>query len=383
MNSIPFVDLKAASDRLHGELEAAIAAVLNSGWYILGQEVSSFEDEFAKFLGVDHAVGVASGTDALLLALRAFEIGPGDEVITVSHTAVATVASIELSGAKPCFVDIDESTYTMDPGQLPLAITPRTKAIIPVHLYGQPADMDRIMAFARRHGLIVIEDCAQAHGALYAGKRVGSLGDAAAFSFYPTKNLGAIGDGGAVTTNRVEIAERLRLLRQYGWRERYISEIAGYNSRLDELQAAILRVRLRHLDAETEVRRQIAAHYQRELANTPVQLPPFVAGTEPVHHLFVIRHARRDDLQSYLAGSGIGTGIHYPVPVHLQPAYKGLGYQTGQLPVTESIASEILSIPMYPDLSLEHAELIARSISGFFNEAEAPLDAHGRLAIDS
>lgn len=365
MNTIPFIDLRAAYTRLQREIDEAVATVFESGWYILGEEVRSFEQEFAGFLGVDHVVGLGSGTDALVLALKAFGIGSGDEVITVAHTAVATVAAIELSGATPRLVDIDPQTYTLDPARLAEAITNRTHAIVPVHLYGQPAAMDPILSIARAHHLIVIEDCAQAHGARDQGRMVGTMGDAAAFSFYPTKNLAAIGDGGAVATNRSEIADRVRLLRQYGWRERYVSEVPGYNSRLDELQAAILRVRLRHLLAETELRRQIATEYVRELADLSLGLPELRQEASHVFHLFVVRHARRDALRSHLSSAGIGTGIHYPVPVHLQPAYHHLGYRRGDLPLTEAAASEVLSLPMYPDLSLDMARRVAVAIREF------------------
>ena len=368
MTAIPFVDLKAAYHRLQAEIDAAVARVLAGGWYILGPEVSAFETEFAAYLGVEHAVGVASGTDAVLLALRALGVGPGDEVITVAHTAVATVAAIELAGATPRFVDISPDTYTLDPAQLAAAITPRTRAVIPVHLYGAPADMDAILAVARAHGLLVVEDCAQAHGARYRGQMVGTLGDAAAFSFYPTKNLAALGDGGAVATNRPEVADRLRLLRQYGWRERYVSDVAGHNSRLDELQAAILRVRLRHLDAENEARRRLAARYDAALAGLPITLPIARPEDCPVYHLYVIRTAARDALAEHLRVQGIGTGVHYPVAVHRQPAYAHLGYGPGSLPATEAAAAEVLSLPMYPDLTEAAVDGVAGAIREYFGQ---------------
>ena len=363
--TIPFLDLAVAYRRLQPEIDAALGRVAAGGRYILGDEVAAFEGEFAAYLGRDHAVGVASGTDAVMLALRACGVGPEDEVITVSHTAVATVAAIELSGATPRLVDIDPATFTMDPAALAAAITPRTKAVVVVHLYGRPADMDAILPIARAHGLAVIEDCAQAHGARYRGRMVGTLGDAAAFSFYPTKNLAALGDGGAVVTDRPEVAERLRQLRQYGWRERYISETAGTNSRLDELQAAVLRVRLRHLDEENDARRRLAAAYDQALAGLPVTTPSARAGDHHVYHLYVIRSERRDALQAYLGRRGIGTAVHYPVPVHLQPAYTRLGYGPGSLPATEAAAHEILSLPLYPDLLPAAVDTVARAISGF------------------
>ncbi len=367
VETIPFVDLKAAYRRLQPEIDAAVATVLESGWYILGAEVAAFEEAFARYLGLPHVVGVASGTDAVLLALRACGIGVGDEVITVSHTAVATVAAIELCGAIPRLVDVEPGTLTLDPQALAKAVTGRTKAIIPVHLYGCPADMTPILTCAQEHGLAVIEDCAQAHGARYAGRQVGTLGDAAAFSFYPTKNLGAMGDGGAVATSRADVAERLRLLRQYGWRERYISDVPGLNSRLDELQAAILRVRLRHLDEENETRRRLAATYSDNLSGLPLQLPAVRSGDRHVYHLYAIRTARREELRAHLRERGIGTAVHYPVPVHLQPAYARLGYGPGSLPVTEDAARSLLSLPLYPDLPADAPATVAEAIAQFFN----------------
>ena len=369
--SISLVDLKAAYWRLQTEIDAATARVMSSGWYILGPEVAAFESEFAAYLGVEQAVGVASGTDAVLLALRALGIGPGDEVITVAHTAVATVAAIELAGATPRLVDIDAATYTLNPAQLAAAITSRTRAVVPVHLYGAPADMDAVLAVAHAHGLLIVEDCAQAHGARYRGRMVGALGDAAAFSFYPTKNLGALGDGGAVATNRPEVAERLRLLRQYGWRERYVSDVTGYNSRLDELQAAILRVRLRHLDAENTARRRLAARYDAALAGLPITLPTARADDRAVYHLYVIRTAARDALAAHLRARGIGTGVHYPVPVHRQPAYAHLGCGPGSLPATEAAAAEVLSLPMYPDLLPTAVDTIAAAIRDYYGATGA------------
>ena len=373
MTAIPLVDLKAAYHRLQAEIDAAVARVLAGGWYILGPEVRAFESEFAAYLGVEHAVGVASGTDAVLLALRALGVGPGDEVITVAHTAVATVTAIELCGAIPRLVDIDSVTYTLDPTHLAAAITPRTRAIVPVHLYGAPADLDAILAVARAHGLLVVEDCAQAHGARTRGRAVGTLGDAAAFSFYPTKNLGALGDGGAVATNRPEVAERLRLLRQYGWRERYVSDVAGTNSRLDELQAAILRVRLGHLEAENEARRRLAARYDAALAGLPIALPAARPADCPVYHLYVIRAAARDALAEHLRARGIGTGVHYPVPVHRQPAYAHLGYGPGSLPATEAAAAEVLSLPMYPDLTEGAVDTVAAAIRAYYTAVDGAI----------
>ncbi|MGB8225278.1 MAG: DegT/DnrJ/EryC1/StrS family aminotransferase, partial [Sedimentisphaerales bacterium] len=331
------------------EIDTAIRQVLDSGWYILGKEVKAFEEEFASYIGVGFGIGVGSGTDAIQLALRALKIGTGDEVITVSHTAVATVAAIEMTGAKAIMVDIEPDFYTIDPSKIKAAITPRTKAIIPVHLYGQPADLDPILKIARQHNLRVIEDCAQAHGAIYKNKRAGSFGDIACFSFYPTKNLGALGDGGMVVTNDSKLAERVEMLRQYGWKERYVSQFAGINSRLDELQAAILRVKLKHLDEDNSKRIHLADIYNRQLSDTDLILPRQRENSSHIYHLYVIRSSRRDKLLSYLKEKGIGAAVHYPVPVHLQPAYNH-----GQnLEWTEHITKEILSLPMYPELSTE------------------------------
>lgn len=361
--NIPFIDLSAEYRALQAEIDTAVARVLAGGWYILGQEVAAFEAEFAAYCGAAHAVGVASGTDALLLALRALEIGPGDEVITVSQTAVATVTAVTLSGAAPVLVDVEPDFYTLDAAQLTQAITPRTKAIIPVHLYGQPANLDAILALAQQHGLYVIEDCAQAHGALYKGRRVGSFGHLAAFSFYPTKNLGAVGDGGAVVTQDAGLAQRLRWLRQYGWQERYISALEGYNSRLDELQAAILRVKLRYLDTANAQRRTLAQAYQQQLAGLPLMLPQERPLTEHVYHLYVLQSGARDALQAHLHANGVGTAVQYPVPIHRQPAYAHL---RARLPVTEALAGRILSLPMYPYLPADHLASVCQAVTNFF-----------------
>jgi dTDP-3-amino-3,4,6-trideoxy-alpha-D-glucose transaminase len=355
--SIPFLDLAADYLELKAEIDTAVTRVLGSGRYILGSEVAAFETEFAAYCGVNHAVGVASGTDALLLALRALGIGPGDEVITVAHTAVATVSAIELSGATPVFVDVEAAAGTLDPALLPAAITGRTRAVVPVHLYGQPANLAAILAIAREQKIAVVEDCAQAHGATFHGRRVGSWGDLGAFSFYPTKNLGALGDGGAVVCNDSGLAERLQTLRQYGWRERYISEVAGYNSRLDELQAAVLRVKLRHLDERNATRRRLAALYNEHLAAGLI-LPQEQPATGHVYHLYVVQSPQRERLQATLNEKGVGTAVHYPVPVHLQPAYRHLGYEPGSLPVTERLAQQVLSLPLYPQLTSGHVTMV-------------------------
>ena len=347
------------------EIDAALRRVLDSGRYILGEEVRQFEAEFAAYIGVGHAVGVGSGTEALHLALVACGIGPGDEVITVAHTAVATVAAIELAGAVPVLVDIEPDYFTLDPAQLERAPTPRTKAIVPVHLYGQPAELEPILSFARRHGLRVIEDCAQAHGALYHGWRVGAWGHAACFSFYPTKNLGALGDGGMVVTNDLEVAERARLLREYGWAERYVSHVPGWNSRLDEIQAAVLRVKLSYLDADNAARERLAAWYDDALSATPLILPARRLEATHIFHLYVVRSTRRDELQRFLKERGIGALVHYPAPVHLQPAYRGRLPGGDSLPETERAAREVLSLPMYPELGEEEVRKVREAVKSF------------------
>ena len=346
------------------EIDAAIERVLDRGRYILGEEVTSFEAEFAAYIGVSHAVGVGSGTEALHVALAACEIGPGDEVITVAHTAVATVAAIELVGATPVLIDIDPDSFTLDPEQLEAAITSRTRAVIPVHIYGQPAEVDRVVEIARKHDLYVIEDCAQAHGATYRGQRVGSFGHIAIFSFYPTKNLGAIGDGGMVVTNDAGLAESARLLHEYGWAERYVSHTQGWNSRLDELQAAILRVKLRYLDQDNQKRARIADQYHEGLDGCDLKLPTVRENSAHVFHLYVVRSAKRDELQAFLKARDIGTLVHYPVPVHLQPAYQGR-INGRPLPETERAAREILSLPMYPELNDADVQHVIKSIRSF------------------
>jgi len=336
------------------EIDAAVNRVLESGWYILGNEVRSFEKEFAQYTETSYGIGVGSGTEAIHLALSTFGIGPGDEVITVSHTAVATVAAIELAGATPVLVDIEPDYFTIDPGKIEAAITPKTRAVIPVHLYGQPADMDPIMELARSYSLKVIEDCAQAHGALYKGKRAGSIGDAGCFSFYPTKNLGAIGDAGIIVTRHRDIAERARYLREYGWAERYVSHLPGMNTRLDEIQAAILRVKLKYLDKDNARRICIANEYSI-LSEFGVKVPKERMSTAHIYHLFVIRSAKRNELVKFLEERGIAASIHYPVPVHLQPAYRRLNSAL-PLPETERAACEILSLPIYPELSKDEGQ---------------------------
>jgi dTDP-4-amino-4,6-dideoxygalactose transaminase len=362
---IPQANPRAQYLSHRAEIDQALARVLAGGRYILGDETGAFEAEFAAYLGVAHAVGVGSGTEALHLALRAVGVGPGDEVITVAHTAVATVAAIELCGAIPVLVDIEPDYYTLDPAGLAAALSPRTRAIVPVHLYGLPAALDDILAFARRYSLRVIEDCAQAHGARYQGRRVGAWGDLACFSFYPTKNLGALGDGGLVATDDPALAERVRLLREYGWAERYVSHLAGWNSRLDELQAAVLRVKLRTLDAGNAARAGLAAQYDAGLAGSRLRLPARRPQTEHVYHLYVVRGPHRDRLQAHLKAHGVGSLVHYPVPVHQQPAYQGRLPGGAALPVTEQAAREVLSLPMYPELNPADVETIIAAVRSF------------------
>lgn len=351
MQTVPFLDLHAAYLELRTGLDAAAQQVLASGWYVLGAEVEAFEREFAAYCEVEHCVGVGNGLEALHLILRAYGIGPGDEVIVPANTYIATWLAVSYAGAKPIPVEPDVRTYNLDPTLVEAALTPATKAILPVHLYGQPADLDPIKAVAARYGLKVIEDAAQAHGARYHGRRVGGLGDAAGFSFYPGKNLGALGDGGAVVTNDADLAERVRVLRNYGSRVKYHNEVQGFNSRLDELQAALLRVKLPVLDEWNARRRVAAARYLNKLAGRDLTLPFVPDWAEPVWHLFVVRHPQRDELQQRLQQAGIGTMIHYPIPPHLQPAYAELGYGAGAFPISEAIHREVLSLPMGPQLT--------------------------------
>jgi len=350
---IPFLDLLSPHKELARELQQALDRTLQSGWFILGKEVEAFEQEYAAYCGTPFCIGVANGLDALHLILRAWDIGPGDEVIVPSNTYIASWLAVSQVGAVPIPVEPDPATFNIDPALVEAAITPRTKAIMPVHLYGQPADMDPIIAVAQRHGLKVIEDNAQAQGARYKGRRTGGLGDAAGHSFYPGKNLGALGDAGAITTEDPVLADRLRVLRNYGSKVKYYNEIKGYNSRLDELQAAFLRVKLRHLDAWNARRKKVAELYFSELGtrNSELILPSVPEWAEPVWHLFVVRHPGRDCLQARLSEAGVGTLIHYPVPPHLSGAYSDLGHRCGAFPVAEQLADSVLSLPMSPHLS--------------------------------
>jgi dTDP-4-amino-4,6-dideoxygalactose transaminase len=360
---IPFVDLKAQYRAIAPQVHEAMTRVLESSQFVLGPEVAAFEEEFAAYCGTDHAVALSTGTNALHLALLALGIGPGDEVITVPFTFVATVAAIGYTGARPVFVDVDPVTYNMDPDRLRGAISRRTRAIIPVHLYGQVADMEPILEVARWHGLPVVEDACQAHGAEYRGFRAGSLGDLGCFSFYPGKNLGAYGEGGAITTSDSRLADKVRLLRDWGAERKYHHTIKGYNYRLPELQAAILRVKLRHLEEWTEARRAHARRYDELLAErlvAPVELPD----NRHVYHIYAVRVPGRAAVQRKLSAAGVNTGIHYPRPVHLQPAWSDLGYQRGDFPVSERAANEVLSLPMYAELEEHAIDCVADQLTG-------------------
>lgn len=347
---IPFLDLRAINAAQRAELVAAFERVLDSGWYVLGREVQAFEAEYAAWCGAAHAVGVGNGLDALSLVLRAWGVGPGDEVIVPANTYIASWLAVTHVGAVPVPVEPDERTFNIDPARMEAAITPRTRVVMPVHLYGRPAEMAPIVIVARRHGLKVLEDGAQAHGARYRGQRLGAHGDAVAWSFYPGKNLGALGDGGAVTTNDPALAERLRQLRNYGSRMKYHNDEVGFNSRLDELQAALLRAKLPQLEAGNRQRAAIALQYLQGLAGLDLVLPEWPAepGCESAWHLFVVRHRQRDRLAAALAEAGVGSVIHYPVPPHLQPAYAGLGWPAGSLPISERLHAEVLSLPIGP-----------------------------------
>jgi len=359
---IPFLDLGAAYRKLKPEIDAAISRVLESGWYILGPEVEAFEGEWAAYCDAKYAVGLANGLDALILALRALDIGPGDEVIVPSNTYIATWLAVTGVGATPVPVEPDVATHNIDPAQIEAAITSRTRALLPVHLYGQPVDMDLILDIASRHGLRVIEDAAQAHGARYKGKRIGTHGDIVCWSFYPGKNLGALGDAGAITTDDAALAERVALLRNYGSRQKYVNEEAGVNSRLDPIQAAVLRVKLVVLDEWTERRRAVAAAYTKGLAESNLILPHVPDWADPAWHLYVVRTSDREALRDCLSKSGIGTLIHYPIPPHMQAAYAELGIAPEALPVACDLARKVLSLPMGPHLNLGQMDQIIASL---------------------
>lgn len=359
---IPMADLKAQYRAIRGEIDEAVARVLENAHYILGPEVAAFEAEFAQYQHAEHAIGVNSGTSALHLALLAAGVGPGDEVITVPFSFIATAAAIVYTGARPVFVDIDPVTFNMDPARIEAAITSHTRAIMPVHLYGQPADLDPILEIARRRGLAVIEDAAQAHGAEYRGRRVGAIGDIGCFSFYPAKNLGACGEGGAVVTDDPEYARAIRLLRDWGSEKKYVHSMHGYNYRLEGLQGAILRVKLRHLDAWTATRARSASLYHELLANTGAVLPHAMEYARHAWHCYTIRVAARDQVQQELLSLGVQTGVHYPIPIHLQPAYANLGYGPGDFPEAERAAAEVLALPIHAELTEAQVREVAAAV---------------------
>jgi dTDP-4-amino-4,6-dideoxygalactose transaminase len=363
--TIPFLDLGSINNNYAEALDAAFKRVMASGWFIMGRELEAFEAEFAAYCGTKHCIGVGNGLEALHLILKAMKIGSGDEVIVPSNTYIATWLAVSYAGATPVPVEPDEATCNLDPARIESAITPRTKAIMAVHLYGQPANMQQINEVAQRHGLKVIEDGAQAHGARFKGQRVGSLGNAAGFSFYPGKNLGALGDGGAVTTDDDGLAEQVRVLRNYGSSIKYHNEIKGYNSRLDELQAAFLREKLKHLDQENTIRTQLAKLYTNLLAGLDIVLPQVPQWAAPVWHLYVIRSRQRDALQQHLQQNGIGTMIHYPIPPHLQGAYRELNFNRGDFPISERIHDQVLSLPMGPHLDEKDIIAVCHAIESF------------------
>ena len=360
---VPFLDLKAQYRSIKPEIDATVAGVLENCQFVLGPEVSGFEQDFAAYCGTSECIAVNSGTSALHLALLAAGVGPGDEVITVPFTFVASIAAILYANARPILVDIDPRSFTMDAKSLESAITPRTKAIMPVHLYGQPADMDPIMEIARRRGLVVIEDAAQAHGAKYKGRPVGSIGDIGCFSFYPTKNLGAYGEGGAVTTNNPEYGQTIRQLRDWGQAHKYYHVLRGYNYRMEGFQGAILRVKLRHLEKWTEARRAIAGKYNQLLADAGVVTPQEMPWARHVFHVYTLRTEDRDSLQAALQAEGIQTAVHYAVPAHLQPAYADLGYSRGDLPQSEKAAKEVLSLPLYPEMTDSQIRSVSEALT--------------------
>ena len=370
-HAIPLVDLKAQYAQIRSEVDAAVGRVIANADFILGKDVEEFEEEYARYCEAKHCVALDSGLSALELGMRALGIGPGDEVITPAHSFIASSSAISFTGATPVWVDSDPRTYNIDPKLIEAAITPRTKAIMPVHLYGQPADMDPIMEIARRHRLLVVEDACQAHGARYRGLRVGTIGDIAAFSFYPGKNLGAYGDAGALVTNNADVAKTVHDMRNYGQRKKYEHAFLAWNRRMDTLQAAILRAKLPHLEAWNTARRRHASAYDELLAGTPLGLPHTAPEGEHVFHLYVVQSDRRDDLLRHLAESGVHGGIHYPVPIHLQEAYRDAGKGRGSFPVAEAVTPRVLSLPMYPELGEEQLQRVADAVSSFTSASKA------------
>ena len=365
---IPYLDLKAQLKPLRAEIDAAIARTIDNCSFCLGPDVARFEKDFAKFCGVEHALGVNSGTSALHLAMKLLNVGPGDEVITTPFTFVATSWAISYVGATPVYVDIDDATFNLDPRKLEKAITPRTKAVMPVHLYGQPFDVDPILEICHRHHLPLVEDAAQSHGAKYKGKTVGSFGAVACFSFYPGKNLGACGEGGALVTNDPEFAKRAHSLREHGSSVRYYHDEVGFNYRMDGIQGAVLDIKLKHLADWTRERRRVAKRYTELLADTPLKLPREGAGAESAFHLYVVRHPRRDDLKKHLEANGVGCALHYPLPLHLQKCYASLGYKPGDLPNAEKAGRECLSLPVYPELTDAQIQRVVSVIKDFFSK---------------
>lgn len=380
--NVPFVDLKMQHQELGEELRGAFARILDDASFIAGPDTNAFEEAFARYLGCGHAVSVSSGTAALHLALLGLGVGQGDEVVTTPHTFIATAEAITAVGARPVFVDVDPVSYTLDPNQVEARITPRTKAILPVHLYGQPADLGPLLSIARARRLALVEDACQAHGAEYRGRKAGTLGDAGCFSFFPSKNLGCCGEGGAVVTNNATLAERIRLLRAHGSRRKYEHRFPGFNFRMEALQGAILSVKLKYLDRWNARRRALASQYNQRLAEAGVILPIEMPYARHVYHLYVIQSPERDALRGHLAACGIETGLHYPVPVHLQEAYRGLGYQEGDFPVTESITRHILSLPMFPEMALEVVDYVSSAVDDFHRVRPMPALKQKSIAVE-
>jgi dTDP-4-amino-4,6-dideoxygalactose transaminase len=367
MQPVPYLDLAAQLRPIRKEIDAAIARALDHNTFCLGPDVAQFEKDFAAFCGAQHAVAMNSGTSALHIALRLLDVGPGDEVITTSYTFIATSWAISYCGARPVYVDIDDATFNLDPKLVERAITPRTKAILPVHLYGLPCDLDALLTIARKHKLPLVEDAAQAHDARYRGKPVGTFGAMSCFSFYPAKNLGACGEGGALVTNDAALAARAKSLREHGSTKRYHHDEVGYNYRMEGLQGAVLGVKLKHLPAWQAGRRRVAQRYAELLAGTPLRLPREYTGAESAWHLYTVRHPRRDELKAHLDANGIGNAVHYPLPLHLQKCYASLGYKPGDFPVAEQAARECLSLPMYAELTDDQLQQVAKAVKDFFS----------------